>query len=45
MAPTEDEPLCLLSSLQHDQLMPKRDDFGLHRRSVSKAGEKGPERH
>src|SRR5262249_56652455 len=41
----EDEPVCLLSSLQHDQLMTERDDLGLHHRLTVNAGEKGSEQH
>src|SRR5215467_11107249 len=41
----EDETVCLLSSLQHDQLMTERDDLGPHHRLTMNAGEKGSEQH
>ena len=34
----EDETVCLLSSLQHDQLMTERDDLGPHHRLTMNAG-------
>src|SRR5262245_2444240 len=34
----EDETVCLLSSLQHDQLMTERDDLGPHHRLTLNAG-------
>jgi hypothetical protein len=37
----EPECLCFRGSLQHDQLMPERDDFRLQHRLAAKAGEKG----
>ena len=41
----EDELLGFLSSLQHGQLMPQRDDLGLHGSLATKARQKSIERH
>jgi hypothetical protein len=41
----EDQALWLLASLEHDQLMPERNDLGLYRCLVPKASEKRTEHH
>ena len=41
----ENESLLHLGSLQHDQLMAKREDLGLHCGLSSKTGKQGTEHH
>jgi len=45
LAATEDEPLWLLVSLQHGQLMAQCDDLGEHCGLAPKAHEKGIQQH
>jgi hypothetical protein len=42
---TENKPLCVLSSLKHDELMAKGDDLGLNCGLSAKAPEDATEHH
>jgi hypothetical protein len=42
---TENKPLCVLSSLKHDELMAKGDDLGLNCGLSAKAPEEATEHH
>jgi hypothetical protein len=41
----EAEPLLRLGSLEYEQLIAKREDFGMHRGLSAKTGKQGTEHH